>query len=51
MDKGDGDLVILKGQEVSEKLEGRELEPMAIISKAYETHAAGTFLCPTRKVH
>jgi hypothetical protein len=51
MHRGAGDLVILKGQEVSEKLDGRELELMALIRTAYETHAAGTFLCPTRKVH
>lgn len=51
MHRGDGDLVILKGQEVSEKLDGREPELMAFIRKAYETQLAGTLLCPTRKVH
>jgi hypothetical protein len=41
MHSGDGNLVILKGQEVSEILDGRELDLMAIIRKAYETHAGG----------
>jgi len=51
MHRGEDDLVILKGQEVSEKLHGRELELMALIRKANETNDSGTFLCPTRKVH
>jgi hypothetical protein len=43
MHRSDGELVILEGQEVSEKLDGRELELRALMRKAYETHAAGTF--------
>ena len=46
MHTSDGDLVILKGQEVSEILDGRELELMAVIRRAYETHAGGDVSLP-----
>lgn len=46
MHRGDGDLVILKGQEVSEILDGRELELIAVVRKAYETHAGGDVSLP-----
>ena len=46
MHSGNGDLVILKGQEVSEILDGRELELMAVVRKAYETHAGGDVSLP-----
>jgi len=46
MHSSDGDLVILKGQDVSEILEGRELELIAVVRKAYETHAGGDVSLP-----
>jgi ornithine cyclodeaminase len=41
-----GDLIILRGREVSEILDGRELELMAVVRKAYEAHAGGDSSLP-----
>lgn len=41
-----GDLIILGGREVSEILDGRELELMAVVRKAYEAHAVGDSSLP-----
>ena len=42
----DGDILIVKGQEVDALLAGRELELMQIVRRAYETHYAGQSSLP-----
>ena len=42
----DGDLLILKSDEVLSLLEGKELELIRIVREAYQTHASGDSTLP-----
>ena len=42
----DGDIPLLRAQEVKESLQGRELELIEIVKKAYLTHADGDSVAP-----